>query len=91
VARRKVQRKVKVKEKKSPVGVETKRREVEDNDMTRREVPSTKSQSKRKKIIGGNLPALFLVEFIAHAFRELLEFTLGFGVVGVDHQVLEVP
>lgn len=36
-------------------------------------------------------PALLLVQLITHTFRELLEFTLGLGIVGVDHKVLEVP
>jgi hypothetical protein len=57
-----IKRKLKVKGKKGPVlseGVKTKRRKVKDKD--------TKSQSKREK--NGNLPALFIVEFIAHISR----------------------
>lgn len=38
-----------------------------------------------------DVPALLLVELIAHALRQLLEVALGLGVVGVNHEVLEVP
>jgi len=38
-----------------------------------------------------NIPALLLVELVAHVFRELFKFTLGPGIVGVNHEVLEVP
>jgi len=37
------------------------------------------------------IPALLLVELIAHIFGEFLELPLGLGIVGVDHEVLEVP
>ena len=39
----------------------------------------------------GCSPSLLLVELVAHAFGQLLEVALGFGVVAVDHEVLEVP
>jgi len=38
-----------------------------------------------------NIPALLLVELVTHVFRELFKFTLGPGIVGVNHEVLEVP
>ena len=38
-----------------------------------------------------NIPALLLVELVAHVFRELFKLTLGPGIVGVNHEVLEVP
>ena len=36
-------------------------------------------------------PALLFVQLVAHAFRQLSEFAFGLCVVGVDHEVLEVP
>ena len=38
-----------------------------------------------------NAPALLLVELVAHALGELLEIALGLCIVGVDHEVLEMP
>ena len=38
-----------------------------------------------------NAPALLFVELVAHALGQLLEVALGLGVVGVDHEVLEMP
>jgi hypothetical protein len=40
---------------------------------------------------GPDAPALLLVELVAHDFGELLELALALRVVGVDHEVLEVP
>ena len=36
-------------------------------------------------------PAFLLVELVTHALRELAELALRLGIVGVDHEVLEVP
>ena len=40
---------------------------------------------------GKHEPSFLLVELVAHALGELLELTLGPRVVGVDHEILEVP
>ena len=36
-------------------------------------------------------PSLFLVEFVAHTLAKLLEFTFRLCVVGVYHEILEMP
>ena len=36
-------------------------------------------------------PALLAVELVAHVLAQLLEVALRLGVVGVHHQVLEMP
>jgi hypothetical protein len=38
-----------------------------------------------------DIPALLLVELVAHALGEFLEFALGFSVVGVDYEALKMP
>jgi hypothetical protein len=38
-----------------------------------------------------DVPAFLLVQLVAHALGKFLEFTFGFGIVGVDHEVLKVP
>ena len=38
-----------------------------------------------------NAPALLLVKLVAHTLGQLAELALRLGVVGVDHQVLQVP
>ena len=38
-----------------------------------------------------HVPSFLLVELVTHAFRELAELALRFGIVGVDHEVLQVP
>jgi hypothetical protein len=40
---------------------------------------------------GWYAPAFLFVQLIAHVFRELLELPLRLGVVGIDHEILEVP
>lgn len=47
-------------------------------------------KKSRKKIVV-NVPALLLVELVAHGLGELLELALGLGIVALDHDVLEVP
>ena len=37
------------------------------------------------------MPSFLFVEFVTHMLGEPLELPLGAGVVGIDHQVLEVP
>ena len=36
-------------------------------------------------------PSFLLVQLVAHALAELLEFTLGLCIVGIDHEILEMP
>lgn len=38
-----------------------------------------------------HLPALLLVELVAHVFRELPELTLELGIVSINDEALEVP
>jgi len=38
-----------------------------------------------------HIPAFLLVQLVAHALAELLELAFRFGIVGVDHEILEVP
>ena len=38
-----------------------------------------------------SLPALLLVELVAHVLGELAELALRFGIVSVDHKVLQMP
>ena len=37
------------------------------------------------------MPALLLVELVAHMLGEPFELPFGAGVVGINHKVLEVP
>ena len=37
------------------------------------------------------MPSFLFVEFVAHMLGELFELSLGAGVVGINHKVLEVP
>ena len=37
------------------------------------------------------MPSFLLVELVAHMLGESLELSLGAGVVGINHKVLEVP
>lgn len=37
------------------------------------------------------MPSFFFVEFVTHMLGESLELPLGAGIVGVNHEVLEVP
>ena len=37
------------------------------------------------------MPSFFFVQLVAHMLGEPLELSLGAGVVGIDHKVLEVP
>ena len=37
------------------------------------------------------MPPFLFIELVAHVFREPLELSLGAGVVGINHKVLEVP
>ena len=39
----------------------------------------------------GDSPTLLLVKLVSHVLRELAELAFGLGVVGVDHEILEVP
>ena len=36
-------------------------------------------------------PSFLFVEFVAHTLAKLLEFTFRLCVVGVDHEILEMP
>ena len=36
-------------------------------------------------------PSFLLVQLVAHALAELLELALRFCIVGVDHEVLQMP
>jgi hypothetical protein len=36
-------------------------------------------------------PGFLLVQLVPHAFGKFHEFTFGFNIVGVDHEVLKVP
>jgi len=36
-------------------------------------------------------PSFFLVEFVAHTFAKLFEFTFRLCIVGVYHEILEMP
>lgn len=42
-------------------------------------------------MIGPCSPSLLLVQFVAHALGQFLELTFRLCVVGVDHEVLEMP
>ena len=37
------------------------------------------------------MPSFLFVELVTHMLGEPLELSLGAGVVGVNHKVLEVP
>jgi len=37
------------------------------------------------------MPSFLFVEFVAHMLGEPLELSLGAGVVGINHEILEVP
>jgi len=37
------------------------------------------------------MPSFLFVEFVPHMLGELLELPLGAGIVGINHEVLEVP
>ena len=43
----------------------------------------------RKALV--DAPSFLLVELVTHALAKLLEFTFGFRIIGVDHEVLKVP
>ena len=38
-----------------------------------------------------NEPAFFFVQLVTHTFGEFLEFTFGFCVISIDHEILKVP
>ena len=38
-----------------------------------------------------HMPPLLFVELVAHMLGEPFELSLGAGVVGINHEVLEVP
>jgi len=44
---------------------------------------------ERKK--GYHMPPFLFVELVSHMLGESLELSLGAGVVGINHKVLEVP
>jgi len=37
------------------------------------------------------MPSFLFVEFVPHMLGEFLELSLGAGIVGINHKVLEVP
>lgn len=37
------------------------------------------------------MPSFLFVEFVTHVLGEPLELSLRAGVVGIDHEVLEMP
>ena len=37
------------------------------------------------------MPSFLFVEFVAHVLGKSLELSLGAGVVGINHKILEVP
>ena len=45
----------------------------------------------RESDVDENAPALLLVKLVAHTLGQLAELALRLSVVGVDHQVLQVP
>ena len=49
-----------------------------------------KGQGLRVKALNDE-PSFLLVEFVAHTLAKLLEFTFRLCVVGVDHEILEMP
>ena len=55
--------------------------------------PATKTRANgaSDKQAPGYVPSFLLVELVTHALRELAELALRLGIVGVDHEVLEVP
>ena len=48
-------------------------------------------RSARGRMEEAHVPSFLLVELVTHALRELAEFALRLCIVGVDHEVLEVP
>lgn len=54
--------------------------------------PAKKSGLKKeRKMTERHTPAFLLVQLVTHRFREFLEFTFRFSVVGVNHEILKVP
>ena len=59
--------------------------------MLLREEKETRVKGNSAKRALNDEPSFLLVELVAHALAQLLEFTLGLCIVGVDHEVLEMP
>jgi hypothetical protein len=49
------------------------------------------AQAQERKEGKKDVPSFLLVEFLAHVLAQLSEFSLALGIVGLNHEILEMP